>query len=324
MPDRFDKFTKRAGKVVQLAQEEAQRLNHNFIGTEHIQLGLVREGDGVAARALNNLGIELHRVRSGVESIIGRGDRKVIGEIGLTPRAKRVIELAVDEAKRLNHHYIGTEHLLLGLVREGEGIAAGVLESQGASLEKVRAEVLSVLKASSGAASAGPAGQVGAMRVEGRLSPEGVLSGNFSIHAQKVLERAHAEAVLLDHNYIGTEHLLLGLIGAHGSVAARVLAGLGLELEKVRATVDSVVGMGSSEQLSTEAQSLTPRTKRIFELAMRETGKLNHERAGTGHLLLGLCIEGQGIAAGVLERLGVPVEQVRIATAKALENEDET
>src|SRR5512141_3153057 len=145
MADRFDKFTERARKVLQLAQEEAQRFNHNYIGTEHILLGLVREGDGVAARVLNNLGIELHKVRSAVEFIIGRGDRTVTGDIGLTPRAKKVIELAVDEARRLNHHYIGTEHLLLGLLREGEGIAAGVLESLGVNLEKVRTQVIQIL-----------------------------------------------------------------------------------------------------------------------------------------------------------------------------------
>jgi uncharacterized damage-inducible protein DinB len=149
MSHRFDTFTERARKVLQLAQEEAQRFDHNYIGTEHILLGLVREGDGVAARVLKNLGIELHKVRSAVEFIIGRGDRTVIGDIGLTPRAKRVIELAVDEARRLNHHYIGTEHLLLGLVREGEGIAAGVLESLGVSLEKVRRAVIEVLKSGS-------------------------------------------------------------------------------------------------------------------------------------------------------------------------------
>ena len=139
MADRFDKFTERARRVLTLAQEEAQRFNHNYIGTEHLLLGLVREGDGVAAKVLSNLGVELGKVRSAVEFIIGRGDRAVLGEIGLTPRAKKVIELAVDEARRLNHHYIGTEHLLLGLVREGEGIAAGVLESLGVNLERVRA-----------------------------------------------------------------------------------------------------------------------------------------------------------------------------------------
>src|SRR6478672_2320282 len=145
MNDKFDKFTERARRVLTLAQEEAQRFNHNYIGTEHLLLGLVREGDGVAAKVLANLGVELNKVRSAVEFIIGRGDRAVLGEIGLTPRAKKVIELAVDEARRLNHHYIGTEHLLLGLVREGEGIAAGVLESLGVNLERVRAETTRIL-----------------------------------------------------------------------------------------------------------------------------------------------------------------------------------
>jgi len=148
MADRFDKFTERARRVLTLAQEEAQRFNHNYIGTEHLLLGLVREGDGVAAKVLANLGVELNKVRSAVEFIIGRGDRAVIGEIGLTPRAKKVIELAVDEARRLNHHYIGTEHVLLGLVREGEGIAAGVLESLGVNLERVRAETTRILSQS--------------------------------------------------------------------------------------------------------------------------------------------------------------------------------
>src|SRR5260221_1541145 len=127
--DRFDTFTERARKVLSLAQEEAQRFNHNYIGTEHLLLGLVREEDGVGAKVLQNLGVQLTTARSAVEFIIGRGDRIVLGEIGLTPRAKRVIELALDEANRLDHQYIGTEHLLLGLIREGEGIAAGVLES---------------------------------------------------------------------------------------------------------------------------------------------------------------------------------------------------
>ena len=131
--DRFDKFTDRARKVLTLAQDEAQRFNHNYIGTEHLLLGLVREGEGVAARVLENMNVELAKVRTAVEFIIGRGDRPVVGEVGLTPRAKRVIELAIDEARRLGHNYIGTEHLLLGLVREGEGIAAGVLESRSAS-----------------------------------------------------------------------------------------------------------------------------------------------------------------------------------------------
>ncbi|MDQ3043581.1 MAG: ATP-dependent Clp protease ATP-binding subunit [Chloroflexota bacterium] len=148
MADKFDKFTERARKVLTLAQEEAQRFNHNYIGTEHLLLGLVREGDGVAARVLGNMGVQLPKVRSAVEFIIGRGETMIMGEIGLTPRAKKVLELAIDEARRLNHHFIGTEHLLLGLVREGEGIAAGVLESLGVNLEKVRAQVMQVVSQS--------------------------------------------------------------------------------------------------------------------------------------------------------------------------------
>jgi ATP-dependent Clp protease ATP-binding subunit ClpC len=135
--------------VLSLANEEAARFNHNYIGTEHLLLGLVREGDGVAARVLSNMGVQLQKVRAAVEFIIGRGERPPQGEIGLTPRAKRVIELAFDEARKQNHHYIGTEHLLLGLVREGEGIAAGVLESLGVNLEKVRSQVIQVINQSS-------------------------------------------------------------------------------------------------------------------------------------------------------------------------------
>jgi hypothetical protein len=143
--DRFDKFTERARRVLTYAQEEAKGFNHNYIGTEHLLLGLIREGGGVAAEVLRNLSVELDKVRSQVEFIIGRGDRMIAGEIGLTPRSKKVIELAVDEARRLGHHYIGTEHLLLGLVREGEGVAAGVLESLGISLERVRTQTVKVL-----------------------------------------------------------------------------------------------------------------------------------------------------------------------------------
>jgi hypothetical protein len=145
--DRFDKFTDRARNVLTLAQDEAQRFNHAYIGTEHLLLGLVREGEGVAARVLKQMGVELVQVRTAVEFIIGRGDRPVVGDVGLTPDGKRVIELAIDEARRLGHNYIGTEHLLLGLVREGEGIAAGVLESVGVSLDQARTEVLRVLEA---------------------------------------------------------------------------------------------------------------------------------------------------------------------------------
>ncbi len=141
----FERFTERARKVLTLAQEEAQRLKHNYIGTEHLLLGLVRESGGVAGIVLKREGIELNKVREVVLQIIQRADKPVTGEIGLTPRSKKVVELAVEEARRLGHPYIGTEHLLLGLVSEGEGIASGILRNMGASLPKLRDDVLKIL-----------------------------------------------------------------------------------------------------------------------------------------------------------------------------------
>ncbi len=145
MANRFEKFSERARRVLTLAQEEAQSLNHSYIGTEHILLGLVREEEGIAAKVLTNLGAGLSKVRASVEFVIGRGDKPSSTETGLTPRARRVIELAIDEARYLGHNYIGTEHLLLGLLREGEGIASGVLDSLGITIDRARAEVERIL-----------------------------------------------------------------------------------------------------------------------------------------------------------------------------------
>ncbi len=140
--DRFDKFTQRARNVLALAQKEAQRLSHPYMGTEHLLLGLVREGEGMAGQVLQSLGVELDQVRQAVEAQIGRGDQVVQGEIGLTPRAKRVLELAVLVARSLDHRYIGTEHLLIGILREGDGIAAQVLKRFGVSVQQVREKML--------------------------------------------------------------------------------------------------------------------------------------------------------------------------------------
>ncbi|MCB0232862.1 MAG: AAA family ATPase, partial [Anaerolineae bacterium] len=140
MSDKLDRFSKRARKVLTMAQEEAQRLNHNYIGTEHLLLGLVKEDQGVAVKVLRELGVEPIQVIRAIEKAVGRGDRPPYGKPTLAPRTKRVIELAVEEARLMGHQYIGTEHLLLGLVREGEGIAVNVLRSLGVSLDKVRTQ----------------------------------------------------------------------------------------------------------------------------------------------------------------------------------------
>jgi ATP-dependent Clp protease ATP-binding subunit ClpA len=141
----FERFTDRARRVVVLAQEEARMLNHNYLGTEHLLLGLVHEGQGIAARALESLGIGLEAVRQQVEEIIGQGQQAPSGHIPFTPRAKKVLELASREAKQLGHDYIGTEHILLGLIREGEGVAAQVLVRLGADLNRARQQVIQLL-----------------------------------------------------------------------------------------------------------------------------------------------------------------------------------
>ncbi|HEY2331553.1 MAG TPA: Clp protease N-terminal domain-containing protein, partial [Acidimicrobiales bacterium] len=146
----FERFTDRARRVVVLAQEEARLLNHNYIGTEHILLGLIHEGEGVAAKALESLGISLEAVRGQVEEIIGHGGSSPSGHIPFTPRAKKVLELSLREALQLGHNYIGTEHILLGLIREGEGVAAQVLAKLGADLSRVRQQVIQLLSGYSG------------------------------------------------------------------------------------------------------------------------------------------------------------------------------
>ena len=156
----FERFTDRARRVVVLAQEEARMLNHNYIGTEHILLGLIHEGEGVAAKALESLGISLEAVRAQVEEIIGQGQQAPSGHIPFTPRAKKVLELSLREALQLGHNYIGTEHILLGLIREGEGVAAQVLVKLGADLNRVRQQVIQLLSGYQGkeaATSGGPA-----------------------------------------------------------------------------------------------------------------------------------------------------------------------
>jgi ATP-dependent Clp protease ATP-binding subunit ClpA len=146
----FERFTDRARRVVVLAQEESRMLNHNYIGTEHILLGLIHEGDGIAAKALESLNISLEAVRQQVEEIIGQGQAAPTGHIPFTPRAKKVLELSLREALQLGHNYIGTEHILLGLIREGEGVAAQVLKKLGADLNRVRQTVVQLLSGYTG------------------------------------------------------------------------------------------------------------------------------------------------------------------------------
>jgi len=231
----FERFTDRARRVVVLAQEEARGLNHNYIGTEHILLGLIHEGEGVASKALESLGISLEAVREQVQEIIGQGQQAPTGHIPFTPRAKKVLELSLREALQLGHNYIGTEHILLGLLREEEGLAARVLESLDITVERVRAQVV---------------------RIVG--SGEEVTSGQipFTPRAKKVLELALREALSLGHNYIGTEHILLGLVRENEGVAARILLDFDADSEKIRNEVIRMLsGPGGRRQGSGSSSS---------------------------------------------------------------------
>ncbi|HEX9260211.1 MAG TPA: Clp protease N-terminal domain-containing protein, partial [Acidimicrobiales bacterium] len=173
----FERFTDRARRVVVLAQEEARLLNHNYIGTEHILLGLIHEGEGVAAKALESLGISLEAVRSQVEEIIGQGGSSPSGHIPFTPRAKKVLELSLREALQLGHNYIGTEHILLGLIREGEGVAAQVLVKLGADLSRVRQQVIQLLSGYQGP-------QAGGKEPPGAASSTAAQSGSAPAEGQ--------------------------------------------------------------------------------------------------------------------------------------------
>jgi ATP-dependent Clp protease ATP-binding subunit ClpA len=309
MAERFDKFTGRARRVLSLAQQEAQGFNHNYIGTEHLLLGLVREGEGVGAAVLVGMGVDAARVREAVGLVVGRGDQMVMGQIGLTPRAKRVIELSVEEARRLNHQYIGTEHLLLGLVHEGEGVAAGVLNSLGVSLDRTRAQVVHVLSQAPGYAASTAPTDVPPGSVEPSLG--------YTPAARRAFALAQAEAGRLGHSYLGSGHVLVGLLAdREENPAVRVMKSLGLGLEAARAELARATW--PAEEAAT-AIGPTPRLQYALSLAAMATRRRGADAVDGGDLLLGLLVEGDNAAADVLQRLGQSPAAVRAAVEAALD-----
>ena len=189
----FERFTDRARRVVVLAQEEARGLNHNYIGTEHILLGLIHEGEGVASKALESLGISLEAVREQVQEIIGQGQQAPTGHIPFTPRAKKVLELSLREALQLGHNYIGTEHILLGLIREGEGVAAQVLVKLGADLSRVRQQVIQLISGYQGGKE-GSSGGSGATQAAPPRAPPPARSSSTSSAATSPRPPARASS----------------------------------------------------------------------------------------------------------------------------------
>jgi ATP-dependent Clp protease ATP-binding subunit ClpA len=308
--DRFAKFTERARKVLSLAHEEAQRMNHRYIGSEHILLGILREGEGVGARVLQRLGVDLNKTREVVRRLSEQNEQELFG---LTTEGKLIIELAVDEARLLNHHFIGTEHILLGLARASKSMALRVLQEMGIEAEKMKTETLQVLSQ----AKSSRISEI-TQRMERKMEdfwrkrhqPQRENRfDQFDEDARKVLALAQEEAQRFQHNYMGTEHLLLGLIRLEESTAMQVLKRLGIEPLKIRSAIEFIIGRGDRVVLG--EMGLTPRSKKVIELAIDEAHQLDHELIGTEHLLLGLVREGEGIASGVLESMGVHLGQVR-------------
>jgi ATP-dependent Clp protease ATP-binding subunit ClpC len=194
----FERFTKRARGVIILAQEEAKRLNHSAVGTEHILLGMIREGEGVGVKVLESLNISPERVRTEIEGTIGRGERAPHEEVAFTPRAKKVLELALNEARGLGHRYIGTEHLLLGVIGESEGVAARALEAMGADIDRVRAKVVHLLGEESTPAYQQPSRPGGGSTPvdvsQGRSSPELIALETRLTHLEQEVARLAGKA----------------------------------------------------------------------------------------------------------------------------------
>jgi ATP-dependent Clp protease ATP-binding subunit ClpA len=222
----FERFTPRARQAVVLAQDEARRLGHDYIGTEHVLLGLLGESDGVAALALRRLGVRLDTVRSDVERLIGRGTESPSGHIPFTPRSKKVLELSLREALGLGHNYIGTEHILLGLLREGEGVAAHVLVTQGVPLERARDAVIEQLESRS------PRQQ------GGRATPRRTPAGDQAIALADELSALAPT---------GSHHLLEALARAEDSLAAKVLVAFGVDADALAAKIDELGVEGTTD-----------------------------------------------------------------------------
>ncbi len=322
----FERFTDRARRVVVLAQEESRLLNHNYIGTEHLLLGLVHESEGVAAQALVALDIRLEAVRHEVEQLVGLGESAPSGHIPFTTRAKKVLELALREALQLGHNYIGTEHILLGLVREGEGVAAQVLVKLGADTSRVRQQVIQILAGYQGTGVAServgvgvgarahrPAAPAGAEVLE--HAPDRLVLRRFTVSSCRVLLLAESEALRLGHPTVGVEHLILGLLAEDEGLAAAALASVGVDLGGARALAEESLGRGASPA---RRPGYRDDALDAVEAALHEAFAAGADQIDTQHLLLGVVHRaeaGPGRASGALGVLQTTPAALRDAVA---------
>jgi len=317
----FERFTENAINVIMLAQNESRRMGWNFVGTEQILLGLVGEGSGLAAQALNSKGVSISNARAEIDKIVGRGNQEVVAEIPFTPRSKRLLELAWYSARDLGHNYIGTEHLLLGLIREGEGVAARALENLGVNLGELRDAVTKLIARYGNQEShKTTATELPENAVPVPAPPAPAESANSAFgqgqniaHAlaneqPTLVDRMREEARKLGHNFIGTEQILLGILAEDTTVAAKSLKEARITIENAREAVEKIIGRGSGFVAS--EIPFTPRSKRVLELSWQEAREFGHSYIGPEHLLLGLIRERDGVAIRVLENLGVDLKKL--------------
>lgn len=301
----FERFTEKAIKVIMLAQEEARRLGHNFVGTEQILLGLIGEGTGIAAKTLKSMGVNLKDARVEVEKIIGRGSGFVAVEIPFTPRAKRVLELSWDEARQLGHNYIGTEHLLLGLIREGEGVAARVLENLGVDLTKVRSHVIRLL-GESGAATAGTTTSTGTGRSKTPTLDE------FGVNLTQAAQEGRLDPVVGREKEIERVIQILGrrtknnpvLIGEPGVGKTAIAEGLAIRISN--ADVPDILMDKKIVQLDIGLLVAGTKYRGEFEERLK---KIMDEIRGAGNVMLVIdelhTLIGAGAAEGAIDAANI-------------------
>lgn len=295
----FERFTEKAIKVIMLAQEESRRLGHNFVGTEQILLGLIGEGTGIAAKVLMSMGIKLKSARIEVEKIIGRGSGFVAVEIPFTPRTKKILEFSVEEARKLGHDYVGTEHLLLGLIREREGVAIKVLENLSVFIPTIRFQVIRKLK-------------------EEEKTPESSIFNLFKEKALEAMVLAQEEAERFGDSFLGPEQILLGLIREEQGIAGNVLRSMGINFKDTQMVIEKIIGKSSKDSISKNLL-FTPKAKRVLEMSLREAQELGHNYIDTEHLLLGLIYGEENSAVKVLEILNINLAEMRKLIISKLE-----
>jgi ATP-dependent Clp protease ATP-binding subunit ClpA len=313
----FERFTEKAIKVIMLAQEESRRLGHNFVGTEQILLGVIGEATGIGAKSLKSMGVNLKDTRAEVEKIISRGSGYVAVEIPFTPRAKRVLELSWDEARQLGNNYIGTEHLLLGILREGEGVASRVLENLGVDPRKLRSYVLS---------------QLGKSEPSARL-PETPRSLNTPTrYAYPTEANASTEdtmGLLLKRILRLLEIAATRAESESNPGLAKILKRHATELLSELETFRAASQKDSYETPKSESEPQSEPSSRsspeaasekeieVLRAAREEARRLGHNFVGTEQILLGL-IQGNGIAAKVLDSLGITLKDARVEVEKII------